>query len=53
MKDKGTSGEENRYTDVTTAFLTVFPSFASEISFILERTIADISWGVKVFSSPR
>lgn len=40
-------------THVTTAFLTVLPSLASEISFILVRTIAEISWGEKVLSSLR
>lgn len=40
-------------TNVTTAFLTVLPSFASQISFILVRTMDEISWGLKVFSSPR
>ena len=36
------SGYEKK-SHVTTAFLTVFPSFASEISLILERTMAEIS----------
>jgi len=40
-------------THVTTAFLTVLPSLASEISFILDRTMEEISWGLKVLSSPR
>jgi hypothetical protein len=36
-----------------TAFLTVLPILASAISFILVRTMAEISWGEKVFFSPR
>ena len=41
------------WTYVTTAFLTVLPSLASEISFILMRTMEEISWGEKDFLSPR
>lgn len=40
-------------THVTTAFLTVLPILASAISFILVRTMAEISWGEKVFFSLR
>jgi hypothetical protein len=36
-------GIKEKVTHVTTAFLTVLPSLASEISFILVRTIAEIS----------
>jgi len=43
----------NVWTYVTTAFLTVLPSLASEISFILMRTMEEISWGEKDFLSPR
>ena len=36
-----------------TALVTVLPSLASEISFILVKTMAEISWGEKLFLSPR
>jgi len=52
-KLQSVSWKVERMTHVTTAFFTVLPSLASEISFILERTIEEISWGLKVFSSPR
>ena len=40
-------------THVTTAFFTVLPSLASEMSFIFVSTMAEISCGLKVLSSPR
>jgi hypothetical protein len=45
--------EEDPSAYVTTAFLTVLPSLASEISFILVRTMEEISWGENCLVSPR
>jgi hypothetical protein len=50
---EGEDESENKNTYVTTAFLTSLPSLASAISFILMRTMDEISWGEKVLVSLR